>query len=205
MTDSSAKVLQGLAVVLVSLFNYVVAQRLHTLFLPGSEFLGELTFSLVWLGVALLLCVAAPGRFEFLRLDGQRIWRNWRQLTLYVALAAGGLLVFSLLGFTRFFKDVEYPLLFVVLIPLIEELVFRGYVFTTLQYVFPRSAVVASALLFALHHAQYYGFDVSPFLLFQIAYTFALGVVLARIRQHSGSVYLGIALHCCINFVALQW
>ena len=91
------------------------------------------------------------------------------------------------------------PLLFVsfvLLAPLQEELLFRGFFFRGFAPalgVWP--AIVATSAAWALTHVQYQWFFMGEI--------FALGVVLGWLRARSGSTILTIALHATINGVAL--
>lgn len=82
--------------------------------------------------------------------------------------------------------------LVVVLAPLTEELLFRGFLFTWLETMFRKStALAATAVLFAAAHTD--GGLVYPLaiLLPGLAITFA--------RASSGSTWTGVAAHACYN------
>lgn len=88
-------------------------------------------------------------------------------------------------------------LLVVVLVaPLIEELLFRGFLLPGLAAgrTGPAGAIVLTALLFAAVHAQYDLFDMSAVL--------ALGLLLGGARWFSGSLWLAYGLHAAVNAVA---
>ena len=85
---------------------------------------------------------------------------------------------------------------FVILGPLQEEMLFRGFLFrgfATALGVWPTIALTAAA--WALTHAQYQWFFVGEI--------FALGVALGWLRARSGSTLLTFALHALINGSAL--
>lgn len=91
---------------------------------------------------------------------------------------------------------------FVITGPLNEELLFRGVLFELLQRRFPlsdRPAILVSSLLFSIHHLQLHGFRVTRFVLLQLAFTFLMGWVLARLRQKSDSIWPGYAVHVLTN------
>lgn len=84
-------------------------------------------------------------------------------------------------------------LLFVVIAPVIEETLFRGYLYGKLRQ---RIGVVLSVLLvsvgFGLLHGQVnVGID-----------TFALSIVLCLLREYTGSIWAGVLLHATKNGLA---
>jgi len=84
-------------------------------------------------------------------------------------------------------------ILFVIIAPLIEELLFRGYLYGKLR---PRVGLIASMLLvsisFAVLHGQLnVGID-----------TFALSIVLCLLREFTGSIWAGVLLHATKNGLA---
>ena len=87
-------------------------------------------------------------------------------------------------------------LAFVVLGPLQEEMLFRGFLFRGLAPalgVWP--SVALTALAWALLHAQYQWFFVGEI--------FALGLALGWLRARSGSTVLTFGLHATVNGLAL--
>jgi membrane protease YdiL (CAAX protease family) len=99
-------------------------------------------------------------------------------------------------GFTHLANGFEYAMAFVALVvvaPIAEELLFRGYLFGRLrtQSGFWPSMVVTS-VLFGLVHLQWnVGVDV-----------FALSLVLCFLREKTGTIWAGIVLHMIKNVVA---
>lgn len=100
------------------------------------------------------------------------------------------------LGFSTNIFGVELALaflLFVVLAPLVEEVLFRGYLYGKLR---KGTNVVVSALLvsicFGVLHGQVnVGID-----------TFALSIVLCLLREFTGSIWAGVLLHAAKNGLA---
>jgi membrane protease YdiL (CAAX protease family) len=91
---------------------------------------------------------------------------------------------------------------FVILGPLGEELLFRGTIFELAQRQFPSSTwvpVVLSTVLFSAHHLQLHDFHVTPFVLLQLAFTLPMGLVFARLRVLSGSIWPGFVVHVLTN------
>lgn len=85
-----------------------------------------------------------------------------------------------------------YLVCVVVMAPIVEELLFRGYLLTRLtQSVSTRGAVIASSAVFAVMHINY------PPL--TMAVIFCLGVALAKIRLKTKSIWPSVALHMAWN------
>ncbi len=81
-----------------------------------------------------------------------------------------------------------------ILAPIVEEVVFRGFLFAGLRkYLNLRIAVLASGALFGALHFQLYAFPV----------LFLLGVLLALLYYRTGSLWMPILMHFCINAVAI--
>lgn len=102
-------------------------------------------------------------------------------------------------GFAQITTQPEYVLAFlslVVIAPLAEEVLFRGYLFGKLRKYAPLwVAVLVTSLLFALVHFQWnVSIDV-----------FALSLVLCMLRVVSGSLWPSILLHMLKNGVAFYF
>lgn len=100
------------------------------------------------------------------------------------------------IGFTQLSQSYEALVAFatlVVLAPIAEEILFRGYLFGALKTVLKSWQVVfVTALLFAiLHGSLNVGID-----------TFALGIILGLVRLSSGSIWPAILIHMMKNSVA---
>lgn len=100
------------------------------------------------------------------------------------------------IGFNQLVTNWQFILTFVSLVvvaPIAEELIFRGYLLgKLLRHVPVWLAIVLSAALFAVAHGQ-----------FNVALdTFALGIVLAFVRVKSGSVWPSVLIHAIKNAVA---
>lgn len=100
------------------------------------------------------------------------------------------------IGFTSLGSRYEYLLAFVTLVilaPVAEEVIFRGYLYGNLRKYAPfwLSAVIVSGL-FGLVHGQW-----------NVAIdTFALSLILCSLREISGSLWPSILLHMIKNSVA---
>lgn len=82
-----------------------------------------------------------------------------------------------------------YLLLFCVAAPVMEECLFRGLIFQSLRRYGERFAILFSALLFALTHAN----------LAQLPLTFLLGLVLAGAVMVFDSIFASMLLHAAVN------
>lgn len=99
-------------------------------------------------------------------------------------------------GFSGLSQRYEFILAFitlVVLAPVAEEILFRGYLFGLLKKYIPVwIAVVATSLLFgAIHGAWNVAFD-----------TFALSIILCLLRLSTGSIWAPILVHMTKNAIA---
>lgn len=100
------------------------------------------------------------------------------------------------IGFAGLTNNWEFILAFISLVivaPVAEEVIFRGYMYGKLRKYAPVwLTVLLTSLLFAIAHFQWnVGLD-----------TFALGVVLALLRFATGSIWASILLHMLKNGVA---
>ncbi len=78
--------------------------------------------------------------------------------------------------------------------PVLEELVFRGIIFTRLKSMVPKVlAVILSALIFSIMH----------FNIVQFVYAMLLGIVLALLMECMGHVAAAMAGHMTVNFLAV--
>ncbi|MDD3035430.1 MAG: type II CAAX endopeptidase family protein [Candidatus Saccharimonadaceae bacterium] len=99
-------------------------------------------------------------------------------------------------GFENLGHQYEYVLTFftlVVVAPVAEEILFRGYLFGKLRQVVPLwVAVLVTSLTFGLVHGAWnLAID-----------TFALSVVLCLLREKTGSIWSSILLHMSKNGIA---
>jgi len=102
-------------------------------------------------------------------------------------------------GFTNISQQHEYILAFIMLViiaPVAEELLFRGYLFGKLRKYAPLwiSTFITSLLFAIVHFAWNVGLDV-----------FALSIVLCLLRVITGSLWPSIMLHMLKNGVAFYF
>jgi membrane protease YdiL (CAAX protease family) len=89
----------------------------------------------------------------------------------------------------------------VVLPPIAEEIMFRGFLFTSFRQKFRvRYAVILTSLLFGIAHLQFG--SGAPLLWVAALDTFTLSCVLCTLREKSGSLWPGIYLHALKNGIA---
>jgi len=89
----------------------------------------------------------------------------------------------------------------VILPPIAEEIMFRGFLFTSFrQKLRFRYAVVLTSVLFGIAHLQFG--SGAPLLWVAALDTFTLSCVLCTLREKSGSLWPGIYLHALKNGIA---
>jgi membrane protease YdiL (CAAX protease family) len=110
------------------------------------------------------------------------------------------------LGFQPSHEPIEILLTFVSLVllpPLIEEFIMRGFLFTALlkrmRFIF---AAILTSIVFASAHLQF-GSN-APLLWVAAIDTFMLSLVLCFMRYKTGSLWPGIMLHMLKNYVAFM-
>jgi membrane protease YdiL (CAAX protease family) len=102
-------------------------------------------------------------------------------------------------GFENISQRYEYILAFVTLViiaPIAEEILFRGYLYGKLKKHAPVwVAVLATSILFGVVHGRWnVGLDV-----------FALSLVLCSLREVTGNIWAGMILHMLKNAVAFYF
>lgn len=99
-------------------------------------------------------------------------------------------------GFDNLAHSYQYYLAFITLVvmaPLAEELIFRGFLFSKLRRLFPfwLTALVVSIAFGAIHGAWNVAVD-----------TFALSIMLCVLREFTGSIWASVLLHMLKNGIA---
>lgn len=94
---------------------------------------------------------------------------------------------------------------FLVFGPLGEELLFRGIIFEQINRLSPRqpkAAIYLSTLAFSLHHLA---IATAPhgLAIVQLLFTIPMGIVFARLRLQTGSIWPGFLLHVATNLVGV--
>lgn len=102
----------------------------------------------------------------------------------------------GMLEWMKQYSILQLLILVVLLGPLLEELICRGVLFSSLLHTWGvKVAVIGPSILWAILHTTY-----DAWAMFSISVS---GVLLALIRWKSGSVYLPWALHAAWNLVVL--
>lgn len=102
-------------------------------------------------------------------------------------------------GFRSVSGQHEYAIAFLMLVvvgPIAEEALFRGYLYGKLRNHVPLyAAMIATSLLFALAHGQW-----------NVAVdTFILSLFLCGLREITGSIWAGVVVHMLKNAIAFYW
>lgn len=108
------------------------------------------------------------------------------------------------IGFDDLSYRYEYFLAFatlVVIAPVAEEVLFRGYLYGKLRKAVPLwAAMIATSVLFSLLHTQWSDGAISGL---NVAFdVFALSIVMCTLREVTGSIWAGILLHMMKNGLA---
>lgn len=117
------------------------------------------------------------------------------------------------IGFETATQNWQLALIFVglvILVPLVEEILFRGFLYTGLKKWLPRiAAMVLVSLFFAIPHlgGSASGWNSLSGLLWVAGLdTFILGLFLVGLREYTGNLWASITLHAvknCVGFVFL--
>lgn len=198
------KWLRWLFLMVIVMSNYQLAKLVQRFWLgiyPDFSYMWAIVIP--WVSIGLLLLshdIVGCG----LVWNNNKATSNWKTLACCFGLLALGIVIFVLLGINKYFHGVKSPVIFFLFTPIAEELIFRGWVYRQIEKWW-KWPVVISALFFGLHHLQYFGYHLTNFAIFQVAYTFVLGLFLGKIRKDSGSIYLPLLAHILLNWATLQW
>lgn len=162
------------------------------------------------LGVAVLAAGRSPRRFGF---QLGSTFQHWRLLLLLLVLncgIVGGYL--ALTGGTPYSGN-EWLLTETVWVPLVEELVWRGVVFTLLLLWLRKAytdsvsralAVAISGVVFGLLHANNLLYGVpAAFVAVQVVNATLWGVVYGFARSRTDSIYPPMLLHAAMNLMVI--
>lgn len=101
-------------------------------------------------------------------------------------------------------SQLQLPLVFVSLVilpPLVEEVIMRGYLYTSLKsQVSQRWAAIITSILFAVAHLQ--AGSSAPLLWIAAIDTFILSLLLIHLREKTGRLWAPIMLHALKNGIA---
>lgn len=206
----------GLSMAVVWTILYVLGM-MHVSFIGIDTTIFQSAIAAAIYLFALLIAIGVPWLFKQETTPkelGLSRWPSWGDIGLapvgfIIYFIASGLLVYLAsqiigfdmsqaqdTGFHRLSQIYEYALAFVTLIviaPLAEEILFRGFLYGKLRKRLPVwVAVLVTSLLFGVVHGQWnVGVDV-----------FALSLVLCGLRETTGSIWAGVLLHMLKNSVA---
>lgn len=111
------------------------------------------------------------------------------------------------LGFNDPTSAIQLGAVFVTLVvlpPLVEELVFRGFIYGGLRSRFNVvSATIVTSVLFAVGHLQFG--NSAPLLWVAAIDTFVLSVVMCYVRERTGSIIPTIFMHALKNLIAFYF
>lgn len=125
-------------------------------------------------------------------------------LTIWIGLSVG--VPYALGRLTPYATAAVDVAAFIVFGALGEELLFRGAIFEVAQRALPTSPhapLLISTLAFSLHHFELHADPLSAAALGQVAFTVPMGLVFARIRQQSQSLWPGFLVHVLTNLPGL--
>lgn len=188
----------------VVLGNYQLAKFMQRFWLgiyPDFSYMWAIVIP--WVSIGLLLSSMDVNGCGLVW-SNKKILSHWKMLVGYFGLLGLGMALFIMLGITNYFHGVKSPIIFFLFTPIAEELIFRGWVYQQIEKWW-KWPVLISALLFGLHHLQYFGYHFTNFAIFQITYTFVLGIILGKMRKDSGSIYLPLVAHILLNWATLRW
>jgi len=190
-------------IVFIGLIDYKIAKFSQGLFL-GYGFTYAPSISIPWLLIS-VIPVLIVWKDSGLTFDIKEYIKNRSKIVFLVILVLIGLLIFVVLGITKYFHAVNYPIIFFLITPIAEELLFRGFIYGQTERLKIGSPVIISSLLFGLHHFQYFNYHLTPFAVFQIVYTLILGLMLGNMRKNTKNIYLGILVHILINYISYKY
>ncbi len=203
-----------LLLLVIQLIRGLVVTGLYNVFHPASDlvrwaYMDMIAFSLVGMG---LISFFRPTRRQ-LALEWESAPR-WERIV-YISV---GVVTLALFGTSYFFGQDIFIMNFdsVLVLPIFEELLFRGWGWTRLEQVacFKNAQIVnwlVISVLFGLWHFGYldiYMLKVAPmwphtqwgnFYLMKFITTFIIGIIVGIPRWRTGRVYGSILLHMLIN------
>jgi membrane protease YdiL (CAAX protease family) len=188
--------------------NSAWADWIHARLASDSALVNGLAFSAFPLVVAVAVAATNPRGFGIQLGTTLDRWRLALVLILGMsALAAAALLFIG----TNPFRGAD-PIVQVGAVPLSEELLFRGVLFTlvlgALRRVHPSDralwlAAVISGVAFGIGHLNNLGSYDATFVLAQAAFASVLGVAAGWLRASTSSVVAPIVMHAAVNLIAL--
>ena len=164
---------------------------------------GAWAYYLSLLILALVLTIWAPRTFG---LTWAQTWSARR----LVAIVGGGMTAVAIVGML-FIRVPFYggSSAIYLCVPLMEELLFRGFLFAVLDDAFPRrwnfgrfrisTATLVTAVAFGLWHLGGLRLPTDGFILFQVVYATIAGLLLGIMREATGSIWAPWGVHFVVN------
>lgn len=205
---SAAYVLWGVVLVWGVVFaNNVVYQALSAQHATADPYLNDLSSDAVILFVAFMPIVWAPKFFGY---QFGAIAKHWRMLLGMAVFFVGAPLLYRLIfGETPFGANTWF--FEGVVVPVAEEGLMRGILFSLLAWGFSRlyrestatwMAIVFSTLIFATAHLNNLGNYPMGFVLFQVGFSIVVGLAFGYVRAKTQSIYPAMVLHSLFNLAA---
>lgn len=204
-----------LAIACASSFLLALSTRFVYAFLrdrfnvTGKVYQDILFFSyFVWLG--LLVTMGKPGLFGFHMGRCRRYWKLVLAVALFTGLSTSAYILLN--GPTPYHGGILQLLPNLLLVPLGEEMIFRGILFVALLHFLdqlhpPKTsaalAILFSAIGFGLAHANNLFYNPIGFTLFQIFYSTVFGLVFGYVRYKTDSLYPPILFHAIMNTLGI--
>ena len=193
-----------------AILNSAWAEWIQARLATSSDLVNGLAFSAFPLVVGGLIVAISPRRFGIGLGTTLDKWRLVLLLTLAMAVFAAAAL--TLVG-SNPFRGAN-PIIQVVAVPLSEELVFRGVLFTLVLAALSRVhasgralwlAAVVSGVAFGIGHLNNLSSYDATFVVAQAVYASVLGMAGGWLRARTSSVLPPILMHAAVNLVALVY
>ena len=180
-------------------YGAVSRQNLHI-----HTYINDIYSDAVLLFVAFMPVIWAPKFFGY---QIGTIFKHWKMLSGMAAFFVGAPLLYRMIaGETPFGANTWF--FEGVVVPLAEEGLMRGILFSLLLWTFKDMykestagwlTVIFSTLIFSTAHLNNLGSYPSGFILFQVGFSAILGIAFGYTRMKSGSIYPAIILHALFN------
>lgn len=182
--------------------NNTIYQALSTTSL--NTYLNDILSDIVLLFVAFMPAVWLPKFFGY---QLGSIVKHWKLLLgLAIFFVAAPLIYRLIAGETPFGANTWF--FEGVVVPIAEEGVFRGILFSMLLFGFAKLfstrtaellAIILGTLIFASAHLNNLGHYPSGFILFQVGFSIIVGLAFSYSRAKTASIYPAIILHALFN------
>lgn len=91
-----------------------------------------------------------------------------------------------------------------IFVGIMEELIFRGFLYRAIEESYGvKKAIVVSSLIFGLFHLVNIGSMPIYFILIQVIYAVAIGVIFSTVFSATGSLLLCMSVHALVDIVAV--